>query len=186
MGIRCLSTTRKCSELEDELLPITLTFGKQSFVIPPKGYTVTDPAEGVECMIAVDQYQYPDKAPGTPIILGDTFLRNFRTMYDYNQVAITLSVNPVNHAGIDINGITPTGISYVITGAAILLAIIGITLCCLFCGKCGCCACCFAAAKSVVDRNWDNMIDDEEAVSLEDKVNNHNLLLDNLPEDKEQ
>jgi len=88
----------------------------------------------------------------------------------------------VNHADININGLTPTGLTGLITGSAILLVIIGVTMCCICCGKCGCCA----AAKSVVDRNWDNMIEDEEAITLDDKENKDDLLLDNLPEDKEQ
>lgn len=84
MGVKCLSISRKCSELEADLLPFNLFFGKHQYQIPAQGYTITDPAYGVECMLAIDQYNYPEDAVSTPIILGDTFLRNFRTTFDFH------------------------------------------------------------------------------------------------------
>lgn len=34
------------------------------------------------------------------VILGDTFLRNFRTVLDYDKNSITLSGNPISHGSI--------------------------------------------------------------------------------------
>jgi hypothetical protein len=164
MGVRCLSISKKCSELEKSLKNIDFFLEKQQYTISPRGYTINDPAPGIECMIAVDKYNYDRDAASQPIVLGDTFLRNFRATYDFNAVSVTLSVNPVNHAGIQVIGLSSGGITYIIAGSGVLLCLIAIMMCCIFCGKC--------RRASPINRNWEstNCSADEENSLRQDDI----------------
>jgi len=81
---------------------------------------------------------------------------------------VTLSVNPVNHSTIVINGLDSHGLSYIIAGSIVLFVIIGITMCCLLCGKC--------KTKSQLQRNWEGADgDDEESMRQDDILLDANL-----------
>lgn len=69
-----------CDTFKDELKPISIYLSEKTFVIPPEGYLLED-YNNHKCVIAVtwinDQYNM--------IILGDTFMRNFFTQFNFGK-----------------------------------------------------------------------------------------------------
>jgi hypothetical protein len=64
--------------------------GKVRYTIPPSGY-VLDPTSIINCEIGVS---YSDNET---YILGEVFMRNFVTMFDYSALTVNFAVN-VNSA----------------------------------------------------------------------------------------
>lgn len=78
-GTYCYSNMT-CDTFKDELKPISIYLSEKTFVIPPEGYLLED-YNNHKCVIAVtwinDQYNM--------IILGDTFMRNFFTQFNFGK-----------------------------------------------------------------------------------------------------
>ena len=88
---------KPCSQIVNELSAITINLGQTSLVIPPEGY-VLDDTLGYKCLVAIGN---GGSAQG-PYVLGDTFMRNFYTTFDYGSKRIELAVSANAPTGVEI------------------------------------------------------------------------------------
>ena len=86
-----------CKRVENDLSDLVITLDSTDYSVPPYGYLLQDYAEGATCAIAVSylgilQNQY---------VLGDTFIKNFYSTFNYETSTIGLAQNangPVSYA----------------------------------------------------------------------------------------
>lgn len=98
-SIYCFSDTLSCDELNEKLSPLRIQLQENYYTLPATAYTF--PRGNIfqkKCTIAVS---YTDSSSGV-YILGDTFLRNFVTTFDYKNGSIDLTINVNAPAGITI------------------------------------------------------------------------------------
>ena len=89
-GIYCKSSKHTCDFYTPLLQPLTIQLDDNHYKIPPEGYTFSgDNVKKYLCTIAIS---FNDDKQGI-FILGDTFLRNFVSVFDYNDNSIHLGVN---------------------------------------------------------------------------------------------
>lgn len=86
----CYSETNTCDVYWEEMEPLTFYFVKNKYTIPPQGYTLSN-SFGWPCVVAVTSVS---DTTGL-MVLGDSFLRNFVTSFDYqlNYVSFAVSAN---------------------------------------------------------------------------------------------
>lgn len=101
------------------------------FTIPPEGYVINDSQLGIggyNCVIAVS---YLADSQGM-YILGDTFLRNFYTTFNFGEHAVEFAVSANAPAGVTIEtSMSPWAIAGICLGSLLILALfIAICFCC--------------------------------------------------------
>jgi len=90
----CYSTTMTCEEIiadpHNPLADLKIGIDATLFVIPPEGYTFS-PGRGYfqKCIIPV----MPTGSFSNMVIMGDTFLRNFYSKYDFANNTVSLAVS---------------------------------------------------------------------------------------------
>jgi hypothetical protein len=86
----CFTEANTCDAYWSKMEPLTLVLDANEYVIMPQGYTLSNgDLDGHLCAIAVS---YSSDIMGI-YILGDTFLRNFVSSYDYKRKTLGLAVN---------------------------------------------------------------------------------------------
>ena len=86
----CFTNVNTCDAYWNQLQTLTVELGYNEYTITPQGYTLSNgDLDGHKCAIAVS---YGPDSQGI-YILGDTFLRNFVSTYDYKKNKVELSVN---------------------------------------------------------------------------------------------
>ena len=89
-GIYCKSSKHTCDFYTPVLKPLTIQLDDNHYTISPEGYTFSgDNIKKYLCTVAIS---YNDDKQGI-FILGDTFLRSFVSVFDYNDNSIHLGVN---------------------------------------------------------------------------------------------
>ena len=89
-GIYCKSSKHTCDFYTSVLKPLTIQLDDSHYTISPEGYTFSgDNIKKYLCTVAIS---YNDDKQGI-FILGDTFLRSFVSVFDYNDNSIRLGVN---------------------------------------------------------------------------------------------
>jgi hypothetical protein len=92
----CFTNAAPCDAYWDKMQPITFYLDSNEYVIQPQGYTLSNgDLDGHSCAIAVS---YDSDSSGM-YILGDTFLRNFVSSYNYKKKTLGLAVNAHAPAG---------------------------------------------------------------------------------------
>ena len=94
----CTSITKTCDEFWPDMKNLEFSIDGTSYVIPPEGYTESDGDLGYKCMVFVSP-----RWDTTTISLGNMFMRNFVTSYDYSagEVKLGLNVNAPDGAAIN-------------------------------------------------------------------------------------
>lgn len=77
----CESSTQDCSYYDNLAPDIILKLGRRKYTIPVAGYTIPAGVFGSKCIFAVSSI--PDSQ--NMYILGDTFIRNFYSVFDYGS-----------------------------------------------------------------------------------------------------
>lgn len=141
----CYSNQNTCSAYDLENLTIFLNYNE--YVITPAGYTLSNgDLDGHACSIAVS---YSADSQGL-YILGDTFLRNFVSTYDYKKKAVRLAVSSYAPPGTSaVAHDNPMEIIFIAVGALIGLIV-------LFCI---CKNCCFKKKKNKSSVDKDRLTD---------------------------
>ena len=88
---------QRCEGIYDQFKPIKFQIGQKVFSVGPPGYLV--PSEDIApdqpgmCIVAFQPS--PDVSSGAYqiFLLGDTFLRNFYSVFDYDNHEVGLGVN---------------------------------------------------------------------------------------------
>ena len=89
-GIYCKSTKHTCDHYIPLMKDITLVIDNTYYTITPDGYTFSgDNIKKYKCTVAIS---YNDDKQGL-FILGDTFLRNFVSTFNYKDGFVQLGVN---------------------------------------------------------------------------------------------
>ena len=89
-GIYCKSTKYTCDHYLPLMNDITIVLGNTYYTITPDGYTFSgDNKKKFKCTVAIS---YNDDHQGL-FILGDTFLRNFVSTFNFKESTIQLGVN---------------------------------------------------------------------------------------------
>ena len=89
-GIYCKSSKHTCDFYTPVLKPLTIQLDDNHYTISPEGYTFSgDNIKKYLCTVAIS---YNDDKQGI-FILGDTFLRSFVSVFDYNDNSMLLGVN---------------------------------------------------------------------------------------------
>ena len=118
----CYTNLNTCDVYYAKLKPVTLVLEANEYTISPEGYALSNGSlGGHKCSLAVSWVQ---DSMGL-YILGDTFLRNFVTSYDYKNRKIKMAINTHAPAGvIAVSNPTDLNSMYLIGGvaAAIILA----------------------------------------------------------------
>ena len=94
----CRSANKTCDEFWPVMKNLEFTIDGTTYVIPPEGYTASDGDLGFACMVFVSP-----RYDASTISLGNMFMRNFVTSYDYSagQVKLGLNVNAPDGAAIN-------------------------------------------------------------------------------------
>jgi hypothetical protein len=139
----CFSDTNTCDVYWPNMQNLTIFLNYNEYVITPQGYTLSNgDLDGHKCAVAVS---YSADSQGL-YILGDTFLRNFVSTYDYKKKAVRLAVNvnaPVGTSAIAHDN--PMELIFIAAGGIIGLIV-------LYCIIKNCC-CKKKKSKSSVDKN---------------------------------
>jgi hypothetical protein len=98
-NIYCFSDKRTCEEITPLMQPLSITLQENTYTLPPEAYTF--PQQNVMYPLCTIAVSYTDKSGGV-YILGDTFLRNFVTTFDFASGEMQLTVNVNAPAGITI------------------------------------------------------------------------------------
>lgn len=82
-GIYCFSNTEYCEDITPYMSDLTIQLGENHYTMPPETYTFSRSKNWRQkkCTVAIS---YTDSSSGV-YILGDTFLRNFVTTFDYKN-----------------------------------------------------------------------------------------------------
>ena len=86
----CFSTTDTCSALAPKLGDVQVRIDDVIYNMPPESYLLPE-INGVECLIGI----FPIEDESGLYILGDNFIREFYSVFDYenNQVKLALHAN---------------------------------------------------------------------------------------------
>ena len=106
--------------------------GQHKFTIPPEGYVINDSelGTGYACVIAVS---FLADSQGM-YILGDTFLRNFYTTFNFGKDSVEFAISANAPAGVKIETfISPMVIAAICIGSILILALL--IACCLCCKR---------------------------------------------------
>lgn len=88
--IYCYSNSYTCDELSPYLSPLRIQLQENYYTLPPAAYTF--PRGNIFQKLCTVAISYTDSSGGV-YILGDTFLRNFVTTFDYAKGSINLTTN---------------------------------------------------------------------------------------------
>ena len=90
-GFPCYMDVLSCNSYYSKMPDLTVTLNGNSFTIPPEGYVLSGMSLefGVGCVVAV----VPISDSIGLWILGDTFLRNYATVFNYANNTISFAVN---------------------------------------------------------------------------------------------
>jgi len=91
----CYSDELTCDSFVADLPDLTFQINNVKYTIPPEGYTLSNVLRH-ECVIAIS-WMTDDSGL---YILGDSFLRNFVSTYDFKNNEVVLMVNPNAPAGV--------------------------------------------------------------------------------------
>lgn len=111
-----------CSNFSSELQPLTIRLNNNNFIIPPEGYLLEDKFEH-RCVIAVSYISDATEL----YILGDTFLRNFYTVLNFDDYTVAFAVSSNAAPGTKIEPVLSGWIIF----AYFTLATIGLILVCI-------------------------------------------------------
>lgn len=114
-----------CSNFSSELKPLTIRLNNQDFIIPPEGYLI-DNKLNHQCEVAVSYISDANQF----YILGDTFLRNFYTVLNFDDYTVAFAVSSNAHPGTKIQPVLSGWIIF----AYFILATIGVLVVCI--GSC--------------------------------------------------
>ena len=99
-NIYCFSSDYYCEELVPRMKPLMINLQENYYTLPPEAYTFSrDKIFQKKCTIAVSW----TSDSGGVYILGDTFLRNFITTFDFGKSEIRLAINKNAPAGITVS-----------------------------------------------------------------------------------
>ena len=116
-GIYCKSSKHTCDFYTPVLQPLTIQLGDNHYKIPPEGYTFSgDNVKKYLCTVAIS---FNDDKQGI-FILGDTFLRNFVSIFDYNDNSI--------HLGVNANAPEGTSIKWELSNKKIALLVVAVMM----------------------------------------------------------
>ena len=89
----CFSMTTPCSELTDLITwNLTITLDSTDYKIPPLGYMLTpDKVYDEKCIIPISS-----TGDNSIAMLGDTFMRNYYTVFDFKNNEVKMAPNAVN------------------------------------------------------------------------------------------
>ena len=113
-SIYCFSNTYTCDYLTPRMDSITIQLGENYYTMPPEAYTFSATSRfSRKCTVGIS---YTEDSSGI-YILGDTFLRNYVTTFDFKKNEMRLAVNKD----------APTGlkVEYKMSGWKIFLIILG-------------------------------------------------------------
>ena len=77
-GSYCVSVYKPCGKFVDDLQDIVIKIDSTSYSIPPSGYLM-DNLNGIKCSILVSSIKDSEGI----YVLGDTFIRNFYSSFNY-------------------------------------------------------------------------------------------------------
>lgn len=117
----CSSSTQTCDVFTPFLSPISFNLGQIKVTIPPNGYVLNN-INGYACLIAVVN----SGSNLQPYVLGDSFMRNFYTSFDYKTKEVSFAVSSNAPVGVLIER------SF--TGGVIAGIVIGVVVCAIIIG----------------------------------------------------
>ena len=128
----CTSQTKECDEFWPLMKNLEFKIDGTEYVISPEGYSESNSDLGYKCMIFVSH-----REDTSTIHLGNIFMQNFVTSYDYSEGKVKLGLNYHAPSGTAINGTDPEeekGHSHagllIAVCVIVLAAIIGVILYC--------------------------------------------------------
>ena len=129
-NIYCFSNEYTCEQLTPRMKPLMIQLQENHYTLPPEAYSYSKSNIFMKkCTIAVS---YTDSSGGV-YILGDTFLRNFVTTFDFANGEMLLTQNKY----------APTGVSivYKMSGWKLFGIIAGVIIVVLLLVWLVCCCC---------------------------------------------
>ena len=132
--IYCFSNQYTCDELTPKMSDLKITLQENHYTIPPEGYTFKrGNIFQRKCTVAVS---YTDSSGGV-YILGDTFLRNFVTEFDYSNGEMRLTINKFAPDGVKVEyKMSGWKIFGIIVACILAVAfLVWIIFCCVRCRK---------------------------------------------------
>jgi len=89
----CFSNTKTCEILAPSMKSLSFVLDATTYTIPPLGYLLTPDWQYTEkCLVPISYTPDSQKI----MILGDTFMRNFYTVFDFKGNKVKLAVNKAN------------------------------------------------------------------------------------------
>ena len=86
-----------CTTLAQNLGDVQINLGQYKLTIPPEGYLLNNTLD-YECFVAISS----SGSNQQPYILGDTFIRNFYSSFDYKHKKVSLAVSANAPAGVSV------------------------------------------------------------------------------------
>lgn len=127
----CESTLNQCSYYDGKAPDIILQLGRRQYTIPVAGYTIPAGVFGSKCIFAVSSIPNSQNM----YILGDTFIRNFYSVFDYQRNQIGLAVSASAPEGVSISDFHLTGWEIAAIVLLCILFLVCVILCVLKCIK---------------------------------------------------
>ena len=119
----CASYYLSCAELAPQLKNLTVVLDTKHYTIPPYGYLLDSRNTAETCIIPVSSVA---ESSGM-VILGDTFIRNFYTVFDFQSNQVKLAPNSANSYGANITPGLSQSVQLTIALCCILAAILIVT-----------------------------------------------------------
>lgn len=119
-----------CEEAAAKLDPLQVVIEDRVFELDPMGFlmsgSLVDAKLARTCIIAVmPNPEVMDGSPYTMFLLGDAFLRNFYSVYDYEHQAVQLAVNTHSKDIARIYKLPSPYVGYFVTMALVFLTCAG-------------------------------------------------------------
>lgn len=135
----CASLTLNCTQLAPLLKDLKIMLDGATYTIPPMGYLSNEdgafePPGEVKCWAPIEGLFDIEGIA----ILGDTFMRNYYSTFDYEANTVSLAVSSENNYGQslvlvtnnDDDGLTTGVIIGIAVGGFVLLVLIVVIICC--------------------------------------------------------
>ena len=129
-NVYCFSNSYTCDELTPYMEPLMIQLENNYYTLPPEAYTFSaaDTRYQNLCTVAVT---YTDSSSGI-YILGDTFMRNFVTTFDYDNYQIEMTKNIYAPDGVSVEWkLSGWMIFGIVVGGLVFIALVTwLILCC--------------------------------------------------------
>lgn len=114
----CYTNQNLCDHYYDSLSDLKINLGQMVLTIPPQGYLLSD-TMNYQCLMAIAN----GGSDTSPYVLGDSFIRNFYTTFDFKKKTISFAKSSNAPDGVAVSiQLTTWSIIGISAGALLLIA----------------------------------------------------------------